>query len=94
VTATRNRVLEVIAAKQLSASAPNRAYAAILGCSERTIARHLADLAAAGHIIIHRRSPNLAGPGTDPTGRSITVTEDGLSSLNSTPNNTTQTPDE
>lgn len=89
MSGTRTRILELIASKELSSSSPNHAYAAALNCSERTVARHLADLAAAGLITIHRHSPNLAGPGTDPTGRTVTITDSGLDSLNKSPDNTT-----
>jgi hypothetical protein len=75
MTSIRARLLALIETGELGAAAPNRAYADQLGCSERTIARHLADLADLGAIIIVRRSPNLGGPGTDPTGRSIFISE-------------------
>jgi predicted ArsR family transcriptional regulator len=79
---TARQILLLLAAEEISRNASNQKWADRLGCSSRTFTRHLADLAAAGKVTIERRSPNLDGPGTDPTGRTIRITEAGLSTVN------------
>lgn len=69
------RLLDWLATHPDGTSASNTKIAAILGCAPRTVSRYLANLEASGHITIERRSPNAAGVGTDPTGRTIRLTD-------------------
>lgn len=69
------RLLEWLASHPDGTSASNSTIGQILGCAPRTVSRYLANLEAAGHITIERRSPNSAGVGTDPTGRTIRLTD-------------------
>lgn len=88
MTPTARRILELLASKAISTSAPNRAFSHQLSCSDRTFTRHLATLVDAGHVTIERRPPNLDGPGSDPTGRTIRITNTGLEALNTSPQQT------
>lgn len=51
----------------------NARIGAVLGFSARTVSRHLALLEQRRLIEIVRHSPNSAGPGSDPVGRTISV---------------------
>jgi predicted ArsR family transcriptional regulator len=83
-----HQILVLLATQAIPKTAPNQKWADQLGCSGRTFTRHLADLAAAGYVTIERRSPNLDGPGTDPTGRTIRLTDTGFERLNNSPEQT------
>jgi DNA-binding MarR family transcriptional regulator len=69
------RLLDWLAAHPNGTSASNTKIADVLNCAPRTVSRYLANLEASGHITIERRSPNSAGVGTDPTGRTIRLTD-------------------
>lgn len=72
---TARAILGTIASKRVPGTASNAAIGREAGYCPRTVLTYLNQLAAGGYITIERRPPNLNGPGTDPTGRTIRLTD-------------------